>query len=166
MRYIDLILENHLDESPLDDDVIIHNPSIADINNLRTLSVMSREGVRAILTPTDMYVWNGHWMSTREACRVLGLSPDYVCALRLLRNGIEWDVDRFNNGRTPDARFDLREEHGIIYRNVTLNRLYGHDFPILGDDGGRLFDIYDEEEGGFGVDFFFDDDDVLRTDDE
>lgn len=152
--YIDLV--SSISESVVyqgADFVILHNPSVAEIKAIRT-KAKHKEAVRAILSPTGLFVWDGYHMTHHDAAQHLGIPREKKAQLHLRGKRIEWDVDQYD-GSNDD---ELRAVHYMIATNPTLNRLYGDHMYIMGTDmiygPDRPFDL----DQFRSWDFFYDDD--------
>lgn len=123
-----------------DDYVIIHNPTVQQINTLKDKANHS-EGLRAILDQSGLYVWDGYFLNHDEAYQKLRLTDNSSFDLHLWANYVEVDVDGIWE-ETDDEKYGkahalevMDQIKAVIDGNAILRRYYDGEPPIQLDDG-------------------------------
>jgi hypothetical protein len=107
--------------------VVIQNPSNREYNHLEAQADHG-EGLRAILSLGDLYVWNGYFANHDEIARKLGVAPD--AELHLWGAYVELDMIGVAGGSNgdddDDEEMELAKELAATLRgNPIIQRIYG-----------------------------------------
>lgn len=122
--------------------VVILNPSRAEFERMAA-KANHGEGLRAILSFGDLYVWDGYYANHDEVGRKLHISSD--AELHLWDSYIELDAIHLRMGHDDDEDEDeddselddARNLANSVRANPCIQRLYGRNAQVQADFGDR-----------------------------
>lgn len=122
--------------------IVIQNPSRTEFDRM-SAKANHGEGLRAILSFSDLYVWDGYYANHDEVGTKLHISSD--AELHLWDSYIELDAINLRMGHDSgdeddddDTELsDARELANRVRANPCIQRLYGRDARVQADFGDR-----------------------------
>lgn len=120
--------------------IVILNPAKPEVTRLAD-KANHGEGLRAIISMGDLYIWDGYFANHDEIARKLGLLPD--AELHLWTAYVELDAVGLRMGHDEDDEDDpdynddpeVAEVAATIRSNPCIQRLYGANVDIKADFG-------------------------------
>lgn len=139
MRYHDIITEGVVYQTH--EFAVFENPTAAAIKAMRA-KAKHEAGLRALVTPTSLFVWDGYFLTHHEAFEKLGIpfGKGAAACIHIWNDHVEWDVADYDLSYDDEAEGRLKAHFVWITRNSILRRYYGGGVPIMADDGINEFD--------------------------